>query len=111
MPFYDWRCKCGTTCETVHSMLQVGNPDNHPKCGQCNEVMRRDYRAEACGLADTSRNKGLFPMVDENLTGVEGGVVDSQQHRRRLMKEQGLYERDPTQKTRERLRDSKRRFY
>ena len=111
MPTYDWICECGSICETVMRVLQVTKPENHPRCAQCGKVMRRDYRAEHSGLADSNRNKGLFPMQDENLTGSPDILVESQQHRRRLMREQKLYEREASQAVRERLRDAKRRFY
>jgi len=98
----------------VHSMLAVVDQNNHPKCHQCGATMKRNYRAEHAGLAESSRSKGIFPMVDENLTGSPDVMVQDQQHRRRLMREQGLIEQDPSPGARERRRewrDRSRRFY
>lgn len=109
MPIYDWICACGETCDTVHSMLQVGNPENHPKCGKCGVVMKRNFRAEKAGLADSSRNKGIFPYVDDAM-GHDPVVVESQQHRRALMKERGLYDKGQSDRSRAILKD-RRRFF
>lgn len=68
--------------------------------------MTRDYRSEHAGLAEWSRSKGMA-YYDEQL----GAYVDSQSQRRRLMKEQRLYDREPSAESKARYRDRAKRFY
>lgn len=109
MPCYCYKCDaCGHTGQHLMSVSEMEGAII--ECEACKTTMRRDYHAEHAGLAEWSRNKGIFPYVDENL-GPDPVVVDSQQHRRRIMKERGLYDRTNSDEARYRVRDKSRRFY
>ena len=103
---YDWTCTCGYTCFTVMSVTKIIG--HKQRCDDCGGTMRRDYAREGVALAESSRNKGVFPYTDQNL-GHEPVQVESQQHRRRLMKERGLVDNDLTSDMRHRLKDSARK--
>lgn len=109
MPTYAWKCNaCQCTCDTIMLIRQVGLPESTPTCQECGLEMRRDYRREGVAIAESSRSKGIFPYVDHNL-GDKPIEVQDQHHRRRLMKERGLHDRDLSDNTKARIRDAKRK--
>ncbi len=71
--------------------------------------MHRDYAGEHThGLLDMACvNKGIFPRVIHNL-GETPVMVESQEHRRRLMKERGLVEYEADADSRAWAADAKR---
>jgi len=54
--------------------------------------MRREYLGTG-GLA--YRSKGIYPVTDTNM-GHEPVVIYSHDHKKKLLKERGLHEREPT---------------
>ena len=103
---YVFRCSCGEQSENWIPISQISDPATHPHCKRCGTAMARDYRAEHAGLAEWSRSKGMA-YYDDQL----GAHIDSQAQRRRLMKEQGLYDREPSADSKARFRDRARRFF
>lgn len=84
MPLYDYRCpKCGELTD-----IWAKIDEKIKGCPQCGEDMARL-------LSPTRIQCDLRPYWDENLAdraNPHGQYVESRQHRRQLMKEQGLAE-------------------
>lgn len=103
---YDFRCHHCQRETTVAVPIADYNYGEHAPL--CHGRMKQLYTN--LGLAESSRNKGLFPYTDNNL-GPVPIQVQSQQHRRQLMKSQGLHDRSLTQGGKDRYRDSKRKHF
>lgn len=81
MPLYDYRCR-SETHKTFEAFASPGEREiDCPICGE--GVADRVYLRMA---ALPGRNKGVFPMFDQQL----GCTVESSQHRDRIAKERGL---------------------
>lgn len=77
MPLYEWTCECGQSADEFRRVAER----NLPKTCQCGKPMQRvitSYKA----IGD------LQPYYDENLES----WVKSRQHRKRIMREQGVAE-------------------
>lgn len=108
---YHFVCRtkhCNFTCEISMPMADMNGPDQYPDCENGHGKMGKIYSREV--LSEAHRNKGLFPQIDENM-GHEPVYVESQQHRRRLMKERGLHDREPTDGARSRARSARRKTF
>jgi len=105
---YEFKClQCAETQNLSVPITEYRHDTHAPSCsahGKMNQIFNN------LGLSEAHRNKGVFPYTDENL-GANPIVVESQQHRRRLMKEQGLHDRSLTPGGEERRRDSKRKHF
>lgn len=85
MPLYDYKCpKCGEIIDVWAKIEEM-----HKECNQCGGVM---YRL----ISPTRIICDIAPYFDENLADSKksphGQWVQSRQHRKQLMKEQGLRE-------------------
>jgi len=100
MPMYDYECrKCGEVTEEFH---RVWDEPVISIC-DCGGEVRRIIKA----IQVLGDNHPVWePYWDENL-GEQPILVKSREHRRRLMKERGLEERDSVDKKRlkEKFRD------
>jgi len=110
MAVYCFKCDCGATVEAYVSMLQISDPATHPHCQTCGTAMSRDFVTEHAGLDRGSKAKGHYPYVAENL-GSTPVTVESPQHLKKIMKEQGIRQIEPSSDIRARNRDRSRRFY
>lgn len=89
---YEFRCQlCGHGLEISVPITEYEYSKHAPRCahGSWNQVFNN------LGLAETHRSKGIYPYTDTNM-GNDPVVVDSAQHRRRLLKERGLHDRTPS---------------
>lgn len=110
MALYCFKCDCGERTESYVPASQVSDPASHPHCPKCGVAMRRDFRTELCGLDRGSKAKGHYPYWAENL-GSEPVLVESPQHLKRIMKEQGIRQIEHSADIRARNRDRTRRFF
>ena len=101
---YEFKCLQCTETEELSVPITEYTLDSHgPSCsahGKMNQVFNN------LGLSDAHDNRG-FPYLDSNM-GDRPVHVESQTHRRSLMKERGLHDREPSQGTRDRVREGKR---
>ncbi len=110
MAVYCFKCQCGETEESYIQVSQISDPASHPHCQRCKTAMRRDYVSEHAGLDRGSKAKGHYPYYAENL-GSTPTLVESPQHLKKIMKEQGIRQIEPSADLRARNRDRTRRFY
>ena len=105
---YEFKClQCTETDKLSVPITEYTYETHAPSCsahGKMNQIFNN------LGLAETHRNKGVFPYTDSNM-GATPIQVESQHHRRRLMKERGLHDRTVSQGARDRIRDSKRKHF
>jgi predicted nucleic acid-binding Zn ribbon protein len=102
---YDFKCHVCEEETTVAVPIAEYNYGEHaPLChGRMKQIFNN------LGLAETHDNRG-FPYRDENL-GDKPIEVQSQTHRRSLLKERGLHDREPSQNARDRAREGKRKTF
>jgi len=112
MPTYCYKCDEHKESRRtiICSVAKMESGELVPECSICNSKMRRDFRLESAGIDGDSVAKGRYPLLDENL-GSEPVLVESPQHHRRIMKEQGLYVREPSADVRARRRQAGRKYY
>jgi predicted nucleic acid-binding Zn ribbon protein len=111
MALYCFKCQdCDEYTETIVSARQICDPATHPHCPKCGVAMKRDFRSELVGLDRGSKAKGHYPYYAENL-GSTPVLVESPQHLKRMMKEQGIRQIEPSADIRARNRDRRRRFF
>lgn len=102
MPFYDFICrKCGKKQEICCSFSQLGR--FHPKC--CEEPMGRDYHEEHFSGV-LWRSKGVYPIVDDGITGAPMEITD-RSHHRRLLRERQMDWHEPREESRYRRKHIK----
>jgi len=104
---YEFKCLQCTETETLSVPITEYRHASHaPSCsahGKMNQIFNN------LGLAETHDNRG-FPYLDENL-GHDPVVVESQQHRRFLMKERGLHDREASVGAKDRIREATRKTF
>jgi len=119
---YDFRCnnpECPDRRETPDKVVtwectlrmpasEMHGEEQYPTCTACGKRAGRIYSEQ--GIAEWSREKGIFPYIDENL-GHEPVEVRSQRHRRQLMREQNLHDRGPTENSRIKAREARRKTF
>jgi predicted nucleic acid-binding Zn ribbon protein len=102
---YDFKCPvCAKKASLSVPIADYSYGLHAPLChGRMKQVFNN------LGLSDAHDNRG-FPYIDENL-GDKPVRVESQTHRRQLLKERGLHDREASQGAKDRARTAKRKSF
>lgn len=104
---YEFKCLQCTEKTVISAPITEYRHETHaPSCsthGKMNQVFNN------LGISDAHDNRG-FPYIDENL-GDKPVRVESQTHRRQLMKERGLHDREASQGAKDRALTMRRKSF